>query len=50
MAGFQLAMDYRTPYTTTSLTLANVDPFSKSGMLAEDGAQWIDHRRVSSGI
>lgn len=31
MAGYQLAMDYRTPFTTTSLTLANVDLFSNSG-------------------
>lgn len=32
MAGYQLAMDYRTPYTTTSVTLANIDLFSKSGI------------------
>lgn len=32
MAGHQLAMDYRTPFTTTSVTLANVDLFSKSGI------------------
>jgi len=32
MAGYQLAMDYRTPFTTTSLTLANVDLFSNSGI------------------
>lgn len=31
MAGYQLAMDYRTPFTTTTLTLANVDLFSSSG-------------------
>lgn len=31
MAGYQLAMDYRTPFTTTTLTLANVDFLSKSG-------------------
>ena len=31
MAGYQFAMDYRTPFTTTSLTLANVDLLSQSG-------------------
>jgi hypothetical protein len=31
MAGYQLAMDYRTQYTTTSLTLANLDLISNSG-------------------
>jgi len=31
LAGYQLACDYRTPSTTTTLTVANVDLFSKSG-------------------
>jgi hypothetical protein len=33
MAGYQLAMDYRTQYTSTSVTLANLDLFSNSGKL-----------------
>jgi len=32
MAGYQLAMDYRTQYTTTSLTLANIDLITNSGI------------------
>jgi len=33
LAGYQLACDYRTPSTTTTLTVANVDLFSKSGIV-----------------
>ena len=33
MAGYQLALDYRTQYTSTSLTMANVDLLSNSGIL-----------------
>lgn len=32
MAGYQLSMDYRTQFTTTTVTLANVDLFSSSGI------------------
>ncbi len=32
MAGYQLAMDYRTQYTTTTLTLANIDLTTNSGV------------------
>ncbi|CAF0949803.1 unnamed protein product [Rotaria sordida] len=32
MAGYQLSMDYRTQFTTTTLTLANVDLMSNSGI------------------
>jgi len=31
MAGYQLAIDYRTQFTTTSLTLANLDLVTNSG-------------------
>lgn len=33
MAGYQLALDYRTPYTSTTVTAANIDLFSKSGIV-----------------
>lgn len=33
MAGYQFALDYRTPYTSTSLTLANLDLTTNSGIL-----------------
>jgi len=33
MAGYQFALDYRTQYTTTSLTLANIDLISNSGKI-----------------
>ena len=33
MAGYQLAMDYRTRYTSTSITLANVDLITNSGKI-----------------
>lgn len=33
MAGYQLALDYRTKYTSTSMTVANVDLLSNSGIL-----------------
>jgi len=33
MAGYQLAMDYRTKYTSTSITLANIDLITNSGKL-----------------
>ncbi|UJR15707.1 hypothetical protein I4U23_002642 [Adineta vaga] len=32
MAGYQLAMDYRTQFTTTTLTLANLDLITNSGI------------------
>jgi len=32
MAGYQFAMDYRTQYTSTSITLANVDLITNSGI------------------
>ncbi|CAF0849898.1 unnamed protein product [Rotaria sp. Silwood1] len=32
MAGYQLSMDYRTQFTTTTLTLANIDLMSNSGI------------------
>jgi len=37
MAGYQLAMDYRTRYTSTSITLANVDLITNSGKIKSDG-------------
>ena len=40
MAGYQLAMDYRTQYTSTSMTLANVDLISNSGRNEMD-VGWI---------
>ena len=36
MAGYQLAMDYRTQYTSTSMTLANIDLISNSGRCETD--------------
>jgi hypothetical protein len=33
MAGYQLSLDYRTRYTTTSITLANVDLITNSGKI-----------------
>jgi len=36
MASYQLALDYRTQYTTTSLTLVNVDLISNSGKIEEN--------------
>jgi len=33
MAGYQLALDYRTQYTSTSITCANVDLITNSGIL-----------------
>ncbi|CAF0905452.1 unnamed protein product [Adineta ricciae] len=32
MAGYQVSMDYRTPYTSTTLTLANIDLITNSGI------------------
>jgi hypothetical protein len=32
MAGYQLALDYRTEFTSTSITLANVDLITNSGI------------------
>jgi len=33
MAGYQLALDYRTQYTSTSITVANIDLVTNSGIL-----------------
>ena len=33
MAGYQLAMDYRTRHTSTTVTLANVDLITNSGIV-----------------
>ena len=33
MAGYQLALDYRTQFTSTSITVANIDLITNSGIL-----------------
>lgn len=33
MAGYQFALDYRTQYTSTSITTANVDLITNSGIV-----------------